>query len=116
MAGKGKKKKEGQFDPAGPYKHKSGAEKRKLKLEEQASNEKLRKQSEQFFAAFHKNGGANSSSGSEIPTESLVPVVVSLNEDGKLTSETEYHIKIQGVLAQTLNRRASRGPLARPSE
>ena len=40
------------FEPAGPYKHKSGSKKRKQKQKEEANDAKLAKQSEVFFARF----------------------------------------------------------------
>ena len=43
MADRSKKKKEAQFEPAGPYKHKSGARKRQLKLDQEACGAKLQK-------------------------------------------------------------------------
>jgi len=37
------KKKEAHFEPAGPYKHISGARKRQLKLDQEACGAKMRK-------------------------------------------------------------------------
>jgi len=48
MADRSKKKKEAQFEPEGPYKHKSGTEKRQMKLDQEASAAKLRKESAAF--------------------------------------------------------------------
>ena len=63
------------------YKHLSGAQKRKKKDREAASNAKLAKQSESYFASFKKNSlSAPTTSALDLRTEPEPHL-----DDGKLT-------------------------------